>query len=110
MDEEVTAMIRSLVAEQAAQRYIIDHLMLYAWAKLPRQQRLDVAGRLLDTSMQTAHLAGIAAGDELKAANLAEITERMQTSIDQFVGRALKTIGDAEDEAALRRFQEGESR
>jgi hypothetical protein len=107
MDEDVTYMIRALVAEQAAQRFVIDHLLLDAWRQFPRATRLAVAERLLQESMRSDHLSGVAVNDDLRAANLAEITERMQSSIDHFVGRALKTIGDAEDEEARRVFREG---
>jgi hypothetical protein len=99
MDEDLSHMIRRIVAEQAAQAFMIDYLMRHSWAQLPREQRLKIADGLLTASEQTGHLHGIARNDELQAANLAEITERMQTSIDQYVGRALKAVGDAEDAA-----------
>lgn len=99
MDEDLNHMIRRIVAEQAAQAFMVDYLMHHAWAQHSREQRLKIADGLLAASEQTGHLHGIARNDELQAANLAEITERMQTSIDQYVGRALKNIGDAEDAA-----------
>lgn len=107
MDEDITHMMRSITAELNAQRAMIDYIMKHLWSQIPRAQRLKIATRILDSSEESNHLRGIAAGDELMAANLAEIVEKTQTSIDQFVGRALKTIADVEDEASQRHKEGG---
>lgn len=106
MDEDLAQMLRKMTADLAAQQFIIDHLMQFAWVQMSRPQRLQIAKQLLDKSEQTEHLRGIAANDELMAANLADVAVRMQESVDHFVGRALKSIGDTEDGAAIRRYQE----
>lgn len=107
MDEDLNHMIRALTAEQAAQRFMIDYLMRHVWVQLTRAQRLEISSRLLDASEQTEHLRGLAKNDDLLAANLAETAERMQTSIGEFVGRALEAIGDEEDEALARTIEGG---
>ena len=105
MDEFVTHMTRKITAELTAQRFIIDYLLRHAWIQVPRAQRLKLAEHLLDASVQTEHLRGIAENDDLYAAALADVTVWMQESVDQYVGRALKATAEAEDEAARQRFQ-----
>ena len=110
MDEDLAEMLRKIVAELSAQRFIIDYLLRGEWVQMSRAQRLEMARILLDKAEQTDHLSGLAKNDELLAANLADVAVRMQGSVDQFVGRALKAIGDAEDEGAIRRLREDQKR
>ena len=102
MDENLDAKLRSIFAEQAAQRYIIDYLLRHLWLELPRKQRLQMAGVLLDASVQTDHLSGVAKNDDLLAERLADLTVQMQHSIDQYVGRALKITAEIEEAAAAK--------
>lgn len=111
MDEEfVNHMFRKITAELTAQKFIIDYLLRHAWIQIPRTQRLKLAEGLLDASVQTDHLRGIAENDDLFAAALADVTVLMQQLVDQYVGRALKATAEAEDEAARQRFREDENR
>lgn len=103
MDDELNGLIRRMVAELQAQRFILDYLLRHVLLTVPRKQRLKIAEGLLNASERTEHISGIAQGDEMKAANLGEITERMQTSIDQYIGRALSAIDKVEAESAAQR-------
>ena len=44
------------------------------------------------------------------AANLADVTVRMQHSVDQYVGRALKETAEIEDAAAIQRLRDDQRR
>ena len=102
MDENLEHKLRLIFAEQAAQRFIIDYLLKHLWLELTRKQRLKLAEALLDASEQTEHLSGLAKNDDFAAERLSDMTVRMQESIDQYVGRALKATAEVEDATAAR--------
>jgi hypothetical protein len=96
MDERIDNLLRSLVAKQAAQDFILDYLLKHIFLEIPKPKRLKLAEALLDSSEKTEWLNGVSK-DDFQAERLADMVVQMQQYIDQAIGRALHATERVED-------------
>lgn len=95
MDEKTDNLLRSLVAKQAAQDFILDYLLKHIFLEIPKPARLNLSEALLDSSERTEWLNGVSKND-FQAERLADMTVQMQQYIDLAIGRALHATEQVE--------------
>lgn len=95
VDEKTDNLLRSIVAVQSAQEFILDYLLKHIFLEIPKSTRLKLAEALLALSEGTGHFSGVAK-DDFQAERLADMVIQTQQRIDQMIGRALQATEIAE--------------